>query len=264
VELNLKGRKALITGGSKGIGLAIAKSLAAEGCDLHLVARTQSELEKVAEELRARHGVKVAVHPADLSDGETTRALAASVDDLDILVNSAGGIPRGTILDIDEERWRKAWDLKVFGTINLTRAVYGPMCQRGKGVIINIVGLSGDRPDAYYIAGSSANAALIMFSRSLGGDSIRYGVRVMAVNPGPVETEKHIRDTERLAKEKFGDPSRWRDVMAGLPMKRAALPEEVSSLVAFLCSDHASYISGSAVTIDGGLLSDSAIGVKRG
>jgi NAD(P)-dependent dehydrogenase (short-subunit alcohol dehydrogenase family) len=84
------------------------------------------------------------------------------------------------------------------------------------------------------------------------------------VNPGPVETEKHIRDTERLAKEKFGDPSRWRDVMAGLPMKRAALPEEVSALVAFLCSDHASYISGSAVTVDGGLLSDSAIGVKRG
>jgi hypothetical protein len=264
VDLNLRGRRALITGGSKGIGLAIARSLAAEGCDLHLAARTQSELEKVAGELRARHGVKVAVHPADLSDGESARALAATAGELDILVNSAGGIPRGSLLDIDEERWRKAWDLKVFGTINLTRAVYGSMCQRGTGVIINIVGLSGDRPDAYYIAGSSANAALIMFSRSLGGDSIRYGVRVMAVNPGPVETEKHIRDTERLAKEKFGDPSRWRDVMAGLPMKRAALPEEVSAMVAFLCSDHASYISGSAVTIDGGLLSDSAIGVKRG
>jgi NAD(P)-dependent dehydrogenase (short-subunit alcohol dehydrogenase family) len=108
------------------------------------------------------------------------------------------------------------------------------------------------------------NAALIMFSRSLGGDSIRYGVRVVAVNPGPVETEKHIRDTERLAQERFGDKSRWRDVMSGLPMKRAALPEEVSGMVAFLASDHASYISGSAITIDGGLLSDAAIGVKRG
>jgi len=264
VDLNRRGRRALVTGGSKGIGLAIAQSLAAEGCDLHLAARTQSELDKVAAEIRAQYKVRVAVHPADLSDGEAARNLAAAAGDIDILVNSAGGIPRGTVLDIDEERWRKAWDLKVFGTINLTRAVYGPMCQRGKGVIINIVGLSGDRPDAYYIAGSSANAALIMFSRSLGGDSIRQGVRVVAVNPGPVETEKHIRDTERLAKEKFGDASRWRDVMAGLPMKRAALPEEVSAMVAFLCSDHASYISGSAVTIDGGLLSDSAIGVKRG
>ena len=264
MDLNLRGRRALITGGSKGIGLAIATSLAAEGCDLHLAARTQSELEKVAGALRAQHGVKVAVHPADLSDGETARTLAARAGELDILVNSAGGIPRGSLLDIDEERWRRAWDLKVFGTINLTRAVYGPMCQRGKGVIINIVGLSGDRPDAYYIAGSSANAALIMFSRSLGGDSIRYGVRVMAVNPGPVETEKHIRDTERLAQERFGDKSRWRDVMSGLPMKRAALPDEVSGMVAFLASDHASYISGSAITIDGGLLSDAAIGVKRG
>ena len=264
MDLNLTGRSALITGGSKGIGLAIARSLAAEGCSLHLAARTASELDQVAAELRSRHQVEVTTHPADLSDGAQVKKVAAACRDVDILVNSAGGIPRGTLTEIDEERWRRAWDLKVFGCINLTREIYGPMCQRGKGVIINIVGLSGDRPDAYYIAGSSANAALIMFSRSLGGDSIRYGVRVMAVNPGPVETEKHIRDTERLAKEKFGDPSRWRDVMAGLPMKRAALPAEVSATVAFLCSDHASYISGSAVTIDGGLLSDSAIGVKRG
>ena len=122
------------------------------------------------------------------------------------------------------------------------------MCQRGKGVIINIAGLAGERPDAYYIAGSCANAALIMFSRSLGGDSIRHGVRVLAVNPGPVETEKHINDTKRLAKEKFGDENRWRDVMSGLPMKRAATTDEVSGMVAFLCSDLASYISGSSIT----------------
>ncbi len=264
MDLNLRGRTALVTGGSKGIGLAIAKSLAAEGCHLHLAARTASELDKVADEIRARHAVAVTTHPADLADGAQVRRVAAACREVDILVNSAGGIPRGTLIEIDEEKWRRSWDLKVFGCINLTREIYGPMCQRGQGVIINIVGLSGDRPDAYYIAGSSANAALIMFSRSLGGDSIRYGVRVVAVNPGPVETEKHIRDTERLAQERFGDKARWRDVMAGLPMKRAARPEEVSNMVVFLASDHASYISGSAVTIDGGLLADSAIGVRRG
>ena len=228
MDLNLTGRTALVTGGSKGIGLAIAHSLAAEGCNLHLAARTASELSKVAEDIRARHNVTVKIHPADLSESSQVKSLAASCSGVDILVNSAGGIPRGTLLEIDEQRWRQSWDLKLFGAINLTREIYGPMCQRGKGVIINIVGISGDRPDAYYIAGSCANAALIMFSRSLGGDSIRYGVRVVAVNPGPVETEKHIRDTERLAQEKFGDKSRWRDVMSGLPMKRAALPEEVS------------------------------------
>ena len=264
MELNLAGRSALVTGGSKGIGLAIARSLAAEGCHLHLAARTASELDKVAEEIRARHKVEGRYPSRRPQRRRAGQAGGRRLQDIDILVNSAGGIPRGTLLEIDEEKWRRAWDLKVFGAINLTREIYRADVQRRKGVIINIVGLSGDRPDAYYIAGSSANAALIMFSRSLGGDSIRHGVRVVAVNPGPVETEKHIRDTERLAQEKFGDKSRWRDVMAGLPMQRAALPEEVSSMVAFLASDHASYISGSAVTIDGGLLSDSAIGVRRG
>ena len=142
------------------------------------------------------------------------KAVAAACGEVDILVNSAGAVPRGTLLEIDEERWRKAWDLKLFGAINLTREIYGPMCQRGRGVIINIAGMAGERPDAYYIAGSCANAALIMFSRSLGGDSIRHGVRVLAVNPGPVETEMHINNTKRLAKERFGDENRWRDIMA--------------------------------------------------
>jgi len=264
MDLNLRGRRALVTGSSKGIGLAIARSLAAEGCDVQLVARTQSELDKVTAQIKADYGVEAKGHSADLSNSAQVKAVAAASGDVDILVNSAGAIPRGTLTEIDEERWRKAWDLKLFGAINLTREIYGPMCQRGKGVIVNIAGLAGERPDAYYIAGSCANAALIMFSRSLGGDSIRHGVRVLAVNPGPVETEKHITDTKRLAKEKFGDENRWRDVMSGLPMKRAATTDEVSAMVAFLCSDFSSYISGSSITIDGGLLTDSAIGVKRG
>ena len=264
MDLKLRGRRALITGSSKGIGLAIAQALAAEGCDVLLVARTQSELDKVTAKIRADHGVDAKGHAADLSDSAAVKRVADNCGDVDILVNSVGAVPRGTLLEIDEARWRNAWDLKVFGTINMTREIYGSMCARGKGVIINIAGMAGERPDAYYIAGSMANAALIMFSRSLGGDSIRYGVRVLAVNPGPVETELHINNTKRLAKERFGDENRWRDIMAGLPMKRAALPEEVSGMVAFLCSDHASYISGASILIDGGLLTDAAIGVKRG
>jgi NAD(P)-dependent dehydrogenase (short-subunit alcohol dehydrogenase family) len=264
MDLNLRGRRALVTGSSKGIGLAVARSLAREGCHVQLVARTRSELDKAAAAIRSEFGVEAVGHAADLSVSANVKAVAAACGDIDILVNSAGAIPRGTLLEIDEERWRKAWDLKLFGAINLTREIYGPMCARGRGVIINIAGLAGERPDAYYIAGSTANCALIMFSRSLGGDSIRHGVRVLAVNPGPVETEKHVADTRRLAKERFGDPDRWRDVMAGLPMKRAATPDEVSAMVAFLCSDYCNYISGSSVLIDGGLLSDSAIGVRRG
>jgi NAD(P)-dependent dehydrogenase (short-subunit alcohol dehydrogenase family) len=264
MDLNLRGRRALVTGASKGIGLAIAKALAAEGCHVHLAARTQADLDRAAADITKEYGVDACGHAGDLGNSASVKAIAAACGEVDILVNSAGAIPRGTLLEIDEERWRKAWDLKLFGAINLTREVYSGMCKRGRGVIINIAGMAGERPDAYYIAGSCANAALIMFSRSLGGDSIRYGVRVIAVNPGPVETEKHIADTRRLAKEKFGDETRWRDVMAGLPMRRAATTDEVSGMVAFLASDHASYISGSSILIDGGLLTDSAIGVKRG
>lgn len=264
MDLNLRGRRALVTGSSKGIGLAIARSLAREGCHVQLVARTRSELDKAASAIQAEFGVEAIGHAADLSVSANVKAVAGACGEIDILVNSAGAIPRGTLLEIDEERWRKAWDLKLFGAINLTREIYGPMCVRGRGVIINIAGLAGERPDAYYIAGSTANCALIMFSRSLGGDSIRHGVRVLAVNPGPVETEKLVADTSRLAKERIGDPSRWRDIMAGLPMKRAATTDEVSAMVAFLCSDYCNYISGSSILIDGGLLSDAAIGVRRG
>src|SRR5262245_46659146 len=223
MDLNLKGRRALVTGASKGIGLAVARSLAQEGCAVQIMARTQKDLDAAASDIRRDFGVEAAGLAADLSDSAAVKKVAAACGEVDILVNSAGAVPRGTLLEIDEERWRKAWDLKLFGAINLTREIYGPMCARGRGVIINIAGMAGERPDAYYIAGSCANATLIMFSRSLGGDSIRHGVRVLAVNPGPVETEAHINNTRRLAKERFGDETRWRDVMAGLPMKRAAL-----------------------------------------
>ena len=263
MDLNLRGRRALVTGSSKGIGLAIAQALADEGCHVQLVARTKADLDRAAAGISAQHGVEAVGHAADLSDGASVKAVAAACGEVDILVNSAGAVPRGTILEIDEARWRKAWDLKLFGAINLTREIYGPMCARKRGVIINIAGMAGERPDAYYIAGSVANAALIMFSRSLGGDSIRHGVRVLAVNPGPVETEAHINNTKRLAKQKFGDENRWRDIMAGVPMKRAATTGEVSAMVAFLASDRCAYISGSSILIDGGLLVDSSIGVAR-
>lgn len=264
MDLGLRGRKALVTGSSKGIGLAIARTLAEEGCSVLLVSRTQADLDAATSQIRSDFRVEAKGLAADLSVSAEVRRIAAEAGTVDILVNSAGAIPRGTLLEIDEERWRKAWDLKLFGAINLTREIYGPMCERGRGVIINIGGLAAERPDAHYIAGSTANVALSMFSKSLGGDSIRHGVRVLAVNPGPVETEKHIKDTRRLAKEKFGDENRWRDVMASLPMKRAATTDEVASVCAFLASDRAGYISGTSFLVDGGLLSDAAIGVKRG
>ncbi|MEX2128601.1 MAG: short-chain dehydrogenase/reductase [Xanthobacteraceae bacterium] len=253
MELGLAGRTALITGASKGIGRAIAEGLAAEGCHLHLAARTKADLETVREAIGARWNVNVNVHPADLSDGDNCRALAAAAGDLDILVNNAGAIPGGDLLAIEEPRWRQAWDLKVFGYVNLARAVYPAMQARGRGgVIINIIGLGGELLSANYIAGSAGNAALMAFSRALGADSFDSGVRVVGINPGMVATDRMRTLLETRAERQFGDKSRWREYMKELPQQRAAEPREVADAVAFLASDRASYISGTVLTIDGG------------
>ena len=124
MDLNLRGKLALVTGASKGIGLACARQLAEEGCHLHLASRTKADLERAKETIQSRHNVSVTIHAVDLSKGDAVRSLASACGDIDILVNNAGAIPAGDLQAIDEARWRAAWDLKVFGYINLCRAVY--------------------------------------------------------------------------------------------------------------------------------------------
>src|SRR5205823_12325024 len=124
----------------------------------------------------------------DLSDSRNVDKLAAECADTDILVNNAGAIPGGTIAQIDEVRWRAAWALKVFGYINMTRRFYALMAARKSGVIINIIGAAGESVQSDYIAGSSGNASLMAFTRAMGGTAPRDGLRVVGINPGPVET----------------------------------------------------------------------------
>ena len=253
MDLNLHGKTALVTGASKGIGLAVAKALAAEGCNLHLAARGKETLEAAREAIRKRHQVAVALHPLDLSRGESVGQLAESCRDVDILVNNAGAIPGGTIDMIDEARWRAAWDLKVFGYINLTRAFLALMEKRGRGVIVNVVGLAGEKMDAGYVAGSAGNAALIAFTKAVGSTTLDKGVRVLGCNPGPVETDRIVTLMKTRAEREFGDAGRWREYLKKLPLGRAAKVEEVADLVTFLASDRAGYISGTVYNIDGGL-----------
>jgi NAD(P)-dependent dehydrogenase (short-subunit alcohol dehydrogenase family) len=253
MDLNLHGKTALVTGASKGIGLAVAKALAAEGCNLHLAARGKETLEAAREAIRKRHQVAVALHPLDLSRSQSVGQLAESCRDVDILVNNAGAIPGGTIDMIDEARWRAAWDLKVFGYINLTREFLALMEKRGRGVIVNVVGLAGEKMDAGYVAGSAGNAALIAFTKAVGSTSLDKGVRVLGCNPGPVETDRIVTLMKARAEREFGDASRWQEYLKKLPLGRAAKAEEVADLVAFLASDRAAYISGTVTNIDGGL-----------
>lgn len=253
MDLGLQGRVALVTGGSKGIGLAIAKRLAAEGCALHLVSRTQADLKVAREEIAARHGVPVTVHVADMEERGCAEALGAKCGDLDILVNNAGATPRGALDELDEERWRKAFDLKVFGYINLSRVFYARMKARRRGVIINIIGNGGERVDYGYIAGAAGNAALMAFTRALGAGSIDYGVRAVGVNPGPVATERLVGLMQKEAQARYGDAGRWRELEKSFPLGRSATVEEIAATVALLASDLSAYTTGTIVTIDGGM-----------
>jgi 3-oxoacyl-[acyl-carrier protein] reductase len=255
MDLGLRGRRALVTGASKGIGLACAEALAAEGCDVVLVSRSLADLQAAQARLRAARQVGVEVRAHDLADSRAVDALAAEFPDVDILVNNAGAIPGGTLDEVDEARWRAAWDLKVFGYVNMSRRFYALMRERGRGVIVNIIGAAGESPDAAYVAGSAGNAALMALTRALGGAAPDDGLRVVGINPGPVLTERLEGLLRRRARETLGDAERWRETMAAMPFGRAGRVEEVAALVAFLASDLSGYTSGTIVTVDGGMAS---------
>ena len=144
-------------------------------------------------------------------------------------------------------------ELKVFGYINLTRQIYAAMKQRGGGVIINDIGAAGERFDFNYIAGSTGNAALMAFTRALGGRSLADRIRVIGINPGPVETDRITTLLKAQAKNRFGDESRFTELTAHFPLGRPAKPREVADTMVFLASERAGYTSGVVYTIDGGL-----------
>ncbi len=181
--------------------------------------------------------------------------LVKDASDVDILVNNAGDIPGGAIDKIDEATWRHAWELKVFGYINLTRAIYAAMKARGGGVIVNDIGAAGERFDANYICGSAGNAALMAFTRALGGRSMADNIRVVGINPGPVGTDRHVTLLKTRAKNQFGDENRYKEFQKGMPLGRPAHAREIGDLMAFLASDSSGYTSGVIFTVDGGYTS---------
>jgi len=252
MDINLKGKSVLITGASKGIGFVIAEHMAAEGCHLHLAARDDKAMNTLAERLRKDHGVTVKVHRCDLGQRAELEALGKACIDVDILVNNAGDIPPGTLDQIDADTWRKAWDVKVLGYVDLTRIIYPRMCARKSGVIVNIIGAAARMPNHRYIAGCCGNIALNMFTQCLGGESMRHGVRVVAINPGPTVPGRHLPHVMARAKRLFGDENRWPELHAKFPSGRAGKASEIAEAVVFLASDHAGFISGTALDIDGG------------
>jgi NAD(P)-dependent dehydrogenase (short-subunit alcohol dehydrogenase family) len=254
MDLKLRGKRAVITGASKGIGRAVAEILAEEGCDLILAARNSGPLEQLARDIRGRHNVGITLQPSDLSKADDQKRIAEHARDADILVNNAGSNPGGEIDEISEEVWRSSWDLKVFGYVNVTRAVYSAWKPRRSGVIINIIGNSGERMDSRYILGSSGNLALMGLTRALGARTPDFGIRVVGVNPGLTATDRATTMLKAWSNSKYGTPDRWEEFLTelNLPFGRMGEASEVADMIAFLASPRASYVSGTIVTVDGG------------
>ncbi|MGZ5896137.1 MAG: short-chain dehydrogenase/reductase [Xanthobacteraceae bacterium] len=255
MDLGLARRRVLITGGSQGIGLAVAEGFMAEGCDVVIVARDQARIDKAVAYLKQVGKGRVTGKSINLAERGAAESLAEEFPDTDILINNAGAIPIGDIFEVDEQRWREAWDLKVFGYINLTRAMYVRMRGKPPKVILNVLGTGADKAQWRYACGTPANISLVGLTRALGGRSIDDGIRVVAVSPGAVETERWRGIHMKRAQENLGDASRWREGLnKDQPLGRAAQPEEVANVVVFLASDRASWVCGETVTVDGGRL----------
>lgn len=253
MDLNLKGKRALVTGGSKGIGRACAQVLAEEGAQVMIASRDAASLEAAAADIKAKTGAAVTWKAADLSQRGVAEELAAAAGELDILVNNAGAIPGGDLLSVNEDTWRRSWDLKVFGYVNLTRAVYAQMKEKKRGVIVNVLGNAGEKLNASYITGSTANAGLMAFTRALGGASAADGIRVVGVSPGPVATDRLLSLFKQMAATKLGDANRYEELFSGMAFNRPATAEEIAWTVAFTASDRSSYTTGIYITVDGGL-----------
>ena len=253
----LAGRKALVTGGTRGIGRATADRLAADGVVLALVARDSDKLQSVSREISAMHGVEIIPIVADLSQAdEPARAVTTAANrlgGLDILVNNAGSSPFGSLDGVIEEAWSASVDLKLMGYVRATRAAFRLMRDTGGGVVVNVVGMAGRSASPSYVLGA-LNAALLHFTKStaeLGGPD---GIRVVAVNPGLTTTERMEEAIEVWAADAGMSVEQFRNsyLSERVPLRRFTKPEEVAEAIAYLCSDAAGPTTGSALQLDGG------------
>jgi 3-oxoacyl-[acyl-carrier protein] reductase len=259
MDLGLEGKVAIVTGASKGIGKAIAQELAREGVQVILCARGQALLEEVALAIRQQTDTQVLPVPADLSSLEGVRTLVRRTRErfgtVDILVNNAGAIRSGSLLSKPDEDWLTDWSLKVFGYIRLAREVFPIMQEKGGGRIINIIGTAGRQPNAAYLAGGGANAALMNMTKALADEGAPHNILVNAINPGPIRTERWGSLMSQMSVAQGRTPQEveaaW---LHGNPLQRPGEPHEVAGLVVFLASQRASYINGVIVPIDGGAI----------
>jgi NAD(P)-dependent dehydrogenase (short-subunit alcohol dehydrogenase family) len=247
MDLELKGRSVLVTGASKGIGLACAKSFAREGANVVITGRDAKRLSSAASASGA-----VGSFEGDLGLSAERGRLFAAHPAIDVLVNNAGAIPGGNLLDMTLERWTESWQLKVFGYIHLTKLYLDAMKRRGGGVIINIIGMAGQEPRWDYVCGAVGNAGLIALTKAVGAKSVDWNVRVVGVNPSSTRTDRIETLLRKKALDNFGDEEKWQQGLAALPFGRLAEASEIADLAVMLASPRSSYLSGTVIDVDAG------------
>lgn len=254
MDLHLTDRHVIVTGASKGIGLAIALAFAREGARLTLVARGAEALARAAERIGAETGASADPCALDLSSDAGREALHAIAGGADILVNNAGAIKGGRLQDLSMQDWREGWELKVFGYIHLCKLFAPAMMTRGAGVIVNIIGMGGRAVRPSYICGAAGNAALIGFTNALGAQMAQHGARAFGINPSLTLTDRMTGMMRARAHADLGDEARWEELLepAAFPFGRPKTPEEVAALTVMLASPHVRYLSGTVVDMDGG------------
>lgn len=256
MDLHLDGRKAIVTGGSKGLGRAIAGELAREGADVAICSRDQEEVSQAGKELEA-HGRVVFARAADVTDPDQVKQFvadsASALGGIDILVNNAGRAHPGTFATLTDEDWKEDLDVKLFSMIRCSREVLPHMKDRGGGRIININAVQGKSPDPRFFATTTDRAACLAFTKALSIELAPEGVLVNSVNIGFVVTPQWANIHQHRAPELSEDEFFTRMAEDDVPLGRFGNPDEVSGMVAFLASDRASYITGASIDIAGGM-----------
>ncbi len=257
MDLQLNAQHVLITGGSKGIGLACAHAFLAEGARVTLISRSAEHLAAAQAELTAAHaGASVHTVAADLRKAEQAQAAVVQAQqlggDIDVLVNSAGAAKRTPPAELQAQAWHDAMDAKYFSYIHVLDPVIHAMAARGRGAVVNVIGAGGKVANPIHMPGGAANAALMLVTAGMASAYAAKGLRINAVNPGQTLTERLKEGLAAEARMNGGSVEEAQaKATARIPMGRMAAPEEIANAVVFLASSKASYISGVVLTMDG-------------